>query len=257
MPSDELLPAPPLDQIPVPWPNGTPYTHITAAIVVWNDQDRLRALLAHIRPFFETLAVVVQRSPDDTLEVAQEWADVVVQDEHRGFGDASFGPLLLPRVRTTWTLKVDADEWPTDELLFTLSSATWAAEQAGVEAVWIPFRSWVEENEWKQDHSHLRLFHTKRSWPPLLHSRPPIFKGLVWHTGHMLHKRTLDEMIQDYLRYWEVGRGTPTWDEHNSMMMEHACRGAAATKGWAWVKAFPWWPEVLAISFDGMDPEEA
>lgn len=257
MPSDELLPAPPLSEIPVGVPNQVPYTHITAAIVVWNDAHRLKLLLDRLRPWFETIAVVVQDSPDATLTVAKSLADIVTTDVHHGYGDASFGPVLLPRVKTPWTLKLDADEWPEDELLESLSSATWAAEHAGLEAVWIPFRSWVQGNEWKQDHAHLRLFMTKRGWPNTLHSRPPIFKAYVWHTGHILHKRSLDEMIQDYLSYWEVGQGNPGWEQHNAMMMEHACRGAAVTEGWAWVKAFPWWPEVQAISFGGRDPEEA
>ena len=86
-----------------------PYSHITPAIVVWNDPDRLWKLLKRIRPFFETIAVNVQcdnpRDPgdDDTFAAAEEIADILVTSRVAGFGDATFGPDLLPRIKTKWT----------------------------------------------------------------------------------------------------------------------------------------------------------
>jgi len=239
----------------IPYPNPTPYTHIAFACVVWQDAARLRDLLAYVRPYFGQLFVAVQRSTDGTLGAAMELADVVVEDDHRGFGDASFGPLLLPKIPHLWTLKVDVDEWPSSDLLASLSHATWAADMAGVDGVWIPFGSAVDGQEYNEQHSHLRLFKTKKGWPGLLHSRPPIHQAIIWRRGQYRHDRTLDEMMQDYLRYYEVGRGNPSWDEHNTMMMREACRGVATVKGWPYVKGFAWWPEVLEISFSGMDPD--
>lgn len=245
-------PAPPLKEVVaqsgIPYPNGHPYTHITFTIVVWNDQERLRALLTKVRPWFETLAVVVQESPDDTLAVARSLADIVVEDKHHGFGDASYGPKLLPKVETPWSLKLDCDEWPSDDLLGSLSNATWYAEHvAHTGGVWIPFRSWVDGIEYTESHGHLRLFTTKVGWVPMLHSRPPIEDGIWWPTGHIRHERSLQEMILDYLNYLRIGRHDAGWTAHNRLMIRSACHGTAAVKGWDYVRSHDWWPQVEAI----------
>lgn len=238
------------------YPNVIPYTHITFAIVVWNDQTRLHLLLDYVRPFFASLAVAVQQSEDSTLSVAREMADIVVTDAHRGYGDASFGPLLLPAIKTPWTLKVDVDEWPSEDFLQSLASATWLCEQRAEtsDGAWIPFHSSVDGIEYTEQHGHLRLFRTALGWPATLHSRPMTEKTVYWHTGHIRHDRTLDEMMQDYLRYWNVGRGNDAWDAHNKLMMHHACAGTAASKGWDYVRSFEWWPRVEAIAFEESKP---
>lgn len=231
------------------------YEDITFAIVVWNDAERLRALLEHVRPWFDKLAVVVQKSPDHTLGVAMDLADIVVVDKHHGFGDASFGPQLLPQIDTTWTFKVDCDEWPTEDLLNHLGTYVEEAEKQGVKGVWIPFRSWVEGNEYTEQHGHLRLFHTSLGWPATLHSRPPIENGLRGEVGFIEHRRTLDEMMSDYINYYRIGKGNPGWDAHNTLMMKSACSGVASRKGWKYVRSFPWWPDVRDAAFGGKEPE--
>jgi hypothetical protein len=233
------------------------YDDITLAIVVWNDAERLEKLLKYVRPWFKYVAVAVQRSPDDTLAVAKEYADILSEDEHRGFGDASFGPLLLPHIRTTWTFKVDADEWPTEQLLRNLGMLTMLAKEQGNRGVWVPFRSWMDGVEWEEQHSHLRLWHTNVPWPPMLHSRPMIddtVEGLRWQDfGCIEHRRSTDEMIQDYLNYYRVGLGNKNWEKHNKEMMRSACTGLADRKGWGRVRSYPWWPEVRDIAFEGKE----
>jgi hypothetical protein len=254
--SDNPSPAPDAQRVSeqsgIPLPNPAPYSHITAALVAWNEESRIGPLLRHLRPFFDTLAVGVQKGDDRTADIASDWADILVFDEHRGFGDATFGPRVLPQITTRWAFKVDCDEWPDPELLSSLSTATWYAETNDYQAVWIPFRSSVEGIEYEEQHAHMRLFQTRLGWPGLLHSRPPADRSCLWGTGHIRHDRSLDEMMQDYLRYWKVGRGNPGWDAHNRLMMESACRGTAAIKGWDYVRNYPWWPEVEAIAFDGV-----
>jgi hypothetical protein len=243
---------PPLDEIVsqsgISFPNGAPYTHISFVMVVWNDQGRASRLLARIRPYFEQVVIGVQQSPDDTLEVASFYADVLVEDAHHGYGDATFGPKLLPRVRTPWTLKLDADEWPSDDLLDSLSNATWYADHvAHTRGVWIPFRSAVDGIEYEEQHSHLRLFHTSAGWPATLHSRPPIEDGILWSSGYIRHDRSLDELVRDYMSYLRVGEGNSQWTEHNRAMIRSACIGTADKKGWEYVMGYEWWPQVAVI----------
>ena len=249
---DNPEPVPALEEIiaesGVPYPNGHPYSHITFAMVAWNEGARLDGLLASVRPFFTRMVVGVQKSDDDTLEIARKYADVVVEDEHRGYGDATFGPLVLPQVRSPWTLKIDADEMPSPDLLDSLSNATWWADHhVHTKGVWIPFHSSVEDNEYEEQHAHLRLFHTDVGWPRTMHSRPNVQDGVLWQTGYVRHDRSLDELVQDYLRYLEIGKGNAGWTAHNKMMIRNACEGVAATKGWEYVQSFPWWSEVMPV----------
>lgn len=242
-----------------------PYTHITAAIVVWNDPERLMRLLEHIAPYFANIVVNVQTdeqdpTDDETFLAAEEISTIIVTSAVAGFGDASFGPDALRAVNTKWTMKIDADELPSIELLESLSYATWSAEhsfQEPLDALWIPFRSWVEGQEYEERHAHMRLFETRLGWPPLLHSTPPSKRSALWNApgGHFRHERTLDEMMQDYLRYYQVGLANSGWTEHNRLMMRSACNGVAAVKGWAFVKSHEWWPAVLAAGYAGEDPE--
>jgi len=248
--SPELVPA--LSEIEkasgIEYPNGHPYGHITFTLVAWNEEERLGALLDHVRPYFERLVVGVQASGDDTLAIARGIADVVVEDDHRGYGDATFGPKVLPQVLTPWTLKVDADEWPSEDLLKSLSNATWWADHsAHTRGVWIPFRSSVDGIGYDEQHSHLRLFHTDAGWPAALHSRPPIQDGVLWQTGHIRHDRTLDELVQDYLRYLDKSGKNAGWIAHNKMMIRSACEGTASVKGWDYVMGHEWWPQAQKV----------
>lgn len=238
----------------IPVPNPVPYEHITFAVVAWNEAHRIGRLLDYVRPWFRTIAVVVQESTDDTEYIVSQRADVLLRDAHRGFGDASFGPILLPAVTTPWTFKCDADEWPSEDLLSSLASATWFAETNKRDGMWVPFHSAVDGIEYTESHGHLRLFRTSLGWPGTLHSRPMTDNTYWWPVGHIRHNRTLDEMMRDYLRYWHAGRGNPGWDAHNKLMMYHACRGTAEQKGWDYVRAFDWWPEIEAIAFTEEQP---
>lgn len=243
-----------VDRSGIAYPAPRPYTHITAALVAWNEAPRIEALLKHLRPWFDTLAVAVQRSTDGTEDIAARHADTLVFDDHRGYGDATFGPKLLPQVRTRWTLKVDCDEWPDEELLGSLAHVTWYLDDRGLDGAWIPFHSAVEGLEYTEQHAHLRLFATKVGWPATLHSRPMTSDAIYWPHGHIRHDRSLDEVARDYLRYWHIGRGNAGWEAHNRVMMFEACRGTADALGWEFVQSFPWWPEIESIAFTETKP---
>jgi hypothetical protein len=249
--------APPLDEIVaasgIPASNGNPYTHISATLVAWNEQVRIGRLLPYLRPYFEEIVVGVQESDDDTLRIAREFADTVVVDKHHGFGDATYGPRVLPFVSKPWSFKVDCDEWPNEELLGSLSNATWYAREHDLDGIWIPFRSAVDGIEYEEQHGHLRLFQTHVGWPATLHSRPMIENTAYWRAGFIRHDRSLDELVRDYLRYLRIGQGNAGWDFHNRLMIRSACMGTAQQKGWAYVQSFDWWPEVAAKAYDEGD----
>jgi hypothetical protein len=237
-------------------PNPIPYTDATAGMVLWNEAHRLPALLDALQPVFERTTIVVQESSDATLQIALDRKrprDVVLTDQWRGTGDASM-PLLMRRISTPWAFVLAGDEMPDDMLLRSLWTASWWASQNQIDGIWVDFISTIEGVEAKEQVSHLRLFRTGLGWPSTMHSRPAAKKDGHWPHGRVVHARTLDEMIRDYLRYYQRGRGNRGWEAHNKMMMEHACRGVAAVRGWAFVRGFEWWPQVRLLCFGGKDP---
>lgn len=233
-------------------PNVGPYTDCSFVAVAWNEADRAPRLLELARHWFTHLVIGVQESSDDTLAIARDYAsrpgDQVIEHPHFGFGDASM-PDLVGLAKTPWVFVVAFDELPNDELLESLWSATAYAERVGGDGIWIPFESIVEDVGYEEQHGHLRLFRRSLGWPKTLHSRPQGRHELWWPYGKIRHERSLDEMVRDYLRYYELGRGNTGWERHNLLMLHDACAGVAAVKGWDFVQAFEWWPEVKRLAF--------
>jgi hypothetical protein len=234
------------------YPSIVPYEHCTFVGVAWNEEQRAPALLTMAREWFAKIVVGVQKSDDRTLEIAQSIAnrpgDQVVKHTHYGFGDASM-PDLIAKVKTPWVFVVAFDEMPDDELLGCIGLATSYAEQNGHDGLWIPFKSIVEESVYTEQHGHLRLFRQSLGWPKTMHSRPEGKSEAWWPYGSIVHERSLDEMMIDYLRYYELGKGDKGWVAHNKLMMHDACVVIAESKGWDFVKAHEWWPRVEAIAF--------
>jgi hypothetical protein len=236
--------------------------NVTAGGVFWNEAHRLPSLLRLLIQEFSHITVVIQESTDASLEIASQLLvgkhDVVLTDEHHGAGDPSY-PLLLANVSTPWTFIVSGDETPSADLLDTLSIAVEWAEDNDLEGLWIPFRSTIEGFDFtgEQD-SHLRLFRTSVGWPRAkLHSRPMTDKTAPWRLGYISHDRSLDEMVEDYLRYLELGKDNVDWTRHNTMMLHDAVSKVAERRGsWSEIFERPWWPQVRDLAFVGYTPPE-
>lgn len=248
----QLTPREIAEWVEISYPSVGPYHHCTFVAVAWNEERRAPKLLDVARQWFSRMVIGVQESTDGTLSIVNALADrsgdQIVRHPHHGFGDASM-PDLVSRVKTPWTFVVAFDEMPDEELLSSLKLATAYAEKKGVDGIWIPFHSIVEGIEYTEQHGHLRLFRTRLGWPKTLHSRPRGNKEIWWPHGVIRHERSLDEMMRDYLRYYELGRENPGWTRHNRQMMQDACTGVAALKGWGFVEGHDWWPAVQRIAF--------
>ena len=238
-------------------PNIPPFEDCTFVTVAWNEERRIGPLLDLAKEWFPAIVVGVQESQDRTLEIAEASAnrarDRVLREPHLGFGEASM-PRLIEAAKTPWVFSVACDELPSLDLLESLDSAMAYAMQERAGGVWINFRSIVEGVEYNEQHGHLRLFRSGLGWPQTLHSRPKAKIEIWWPYGHIRHERSLDEMMQDYLRYWDLGRGNKGWERHNREMMHDACEGVAQAKGWGFVQSFGWWPAVKEIAFKEENP---
>jgi len=245
-------------------PNRGPYTDCTGVMVAWNEEARMPALLKLMKRWFSNLVVGVQESTDSTLKIAESLAnrpgDQVLREPHLGYGDASMDR-IVSAVRTPWLFDIALDEMPSKELLESMWTATAYAESVGAEGVWIPFHTLVDgvesvsEQQDPMSSGHLRLFRRSLGWPKTLHSRPSARIELWWPYGRIDHVRSLDEMMQDYLRYFQIGKGNRGWEAHNILMMHDACVGVAAEKGWPYVQSFAWWSAVRDLAFEGKEPD--
>ena len=240
-------------------PNIGPYEAVSLLIVAYNESVRIGPLITWLQPWFTEFVVCVQESDDDTLYIARELLpdEMVVSDKHWGHGDASF-PMMVSRARTPWCFVVSCDEMPNLELLQSIRSATALAEcdRNTSEAVWFNFVSTIDGVEVPEQNAHLRLFKSHVGWPATLHSRPATNKGYLWPYGVISHDRSLDEMVRDYLGYFEIGRGNAGWEAHNLMMMREACKFVARVKGTEYVTHHEWWPEVQVLAFAGGDLDD-
>jgi hypothetical protein len=230
-----------------------PSKDVTFAGVYWQEAERLPKLLRYVRPWFESIVVGVQESEDGTLAIARELADVVVEDVHHGYAEPTFAEVLRA-IRTPWTMVVSGDETPSEPLLDSLGDMVTASEQSTnppIDGFRIKFRSSIDGIDFtgEQD-GHVRVFKTRCQWPKTMHSEPRTEKNSVWPVGHIDHDRSLDEMMRDYLSYYERGHGNPGWEKHNRLMMRGACNSIAHYKGWVYVQSFPWWPQVKAFAYD-------
>jgi hypothetical protein len=240
----------------------SPWTDVTFAGVYWQEEKRLPKLLSFVRPWFKNIVVGVQEGSDKTLEIARKHADIVVEDAHHGYAEPTFSK-VLERIKTPWTFVVSGDEMPSWDLLDSFQSMLDRVASGvsplrpgnvptpgPIDGLWIPFRSTIDGIDFTAEtDGHVRVFRSDLWWPTTMHSGPQCRNVDEWRVGSISHDRSLDEMVKDYLSYFAIGKGNPGWDAHNLMMMREACKGVAATKGWEYVKAFPWWGEVEALAF--------
>lgn len=235
-------------------PAEPPVPDCTFVTVAWNEEKRIEVLLDIAKEWFPYLVVGVQESTDSTLQLAGSIADrpgdQVLREPHHGYGDASM-PRLLDAVKTKWAFVVSCDELPSVDLLQSTQAAMAYADFLGAGGVWVEFHSIIEGIEYVEQHGHLRLFRAELGWPRTLHSRPKARVEIWWPYGHIRHERSLDEMMQDYLRYWDIGRGNVGWESHNRQMMHDACESVALSRGWDFVRSHGWWPAVQQIAFIG------
>jgi hypothetical protein len=239
-------------------PKGAPWTDVAFVGVYHDDAERVGKLLKFVRPWFTRIVVGIQTDDPDndaTLAVAREVADEVIVDSVHGIPEPTFGKVLAKADRI-WSFLVSADESPSTKLLGSFQKVL--DQHPRNDGFWIRFLSSIDGIDYPSEQdNHLRLFLTRLSWPTTMHSRPPATNAafLGPEFGHIRHDRSLDEMMVDYLRYYEMGKTNKGWTAHNKLMMQEACSATAKAKGWEYVKGFEWWPSVRDIAFEGTDPE--
>jgi len=139
-------------------------------ILAKNEEALLPRLLERMDPYVSDIVITDTGSTDTTIALALAAGARICQTTlERGFGEAR--NVGLSRVTLPWVIQVDADEWPSDELLQWLTG--WVPN-AVVGGVWIRRHNLVGGKaigertfEW-----HPRIFRSGYRFVGLLHEHP-------------------------------------------------------------------------------------
>jgi hypothetical protein len=223
--------------------------NVSAVSVLWNEAARVEGLLTQLTAHFPEVVVVVQKSSDRTLLLAERvlrgHQDIVVEDEWRGAGDFSM-PLALSHVRNEWAFVVSGDEIPSDDLLASIPDAVAQMERDRNDGAFIECQERIEGVPYVEHGRHVRLFRTSTGWEARLHSAATHENVIRWPIGHIQHDRSLNEVFEDYLRYIRIAEEAEDGNlvNLNINTIYRAANLVADAKGWKYVHAQPAWPEV-------------
>ena len=88
---------------------------ITAIILTRNEQDYIEECIESIRNVVKRIVVVDSFSEDDTVELAKKAGAEVYQHEFFNYAKQYMYAVEIADVKTTWILRIDADERLTEE----------------------------------------------------------------------------------------------------------------------------------------------
>lgn len=95
---------------------------LSVYIPTLNEEINLPQCLASVKKLGATVFVVDSNSADRTAEIARAAGCQVVTGDWRTFSDKMNWAISELPIQTPWTLRIDADEWLTDELIDELKS---------------------------------------------------------------------------------------------------------------------------------------
>lgn len=166
--------------------------------VVCNEAKRLPDFIAAHRPLVDEVVLVVQESQDETLWLARQLADTVVEHPRYGYCEAS-RPAAVAAARGRWLLALDADETLTEYGRILLPY--WTAAAVGAYAL---RRRTTLDGATIEDSTHCRLFARQSVRVPTgLHScfEPTVPVVVIDGEIVIAHHKTRQEQTDDDARY--------------------------------------------------------
>lgn len=194
---------------------------ISLTMVVCNEAHRLGPMLAWIRPLVAQIVVVVQQSDDDTLAIARELADVVIEHPRHGYCEASREAASLASAFDV-QLVLDADEQLTLAFATQLPAALDATRLGEVDGYRLRRTFWRDGKHEFTGDAHYRLIHRRgvrflneihtepqaKDWRrvPTWGGEEPAGDGGIFLPEQLaiLHVKTTEEQLRDELRCEEL-----------------------------------------------------
>lgn len=195
-------------------------SRLTAVIHTKNSAATLAGCLRSVA-FADQILVMDMASHDHTLEIARKFTPLILNHPDVGFVEPARA-VALAKVKTEWTLVIDADEEVPPALQNFIEELL--TQAAASDAYYLPrrnlvFHRWIEHSGWWPDYQ-LRLFRTgKVSWPDRIHAQPQIHGTAQFLPAEpqlaLIHHnyQSIEQFLDRLNRYTsiEVDRGqTPT-----------------------------------------------
>lgn len=181
-------------------------------MIVKNEEALLPALLAHMSRWVHEMVIVDTGSTDRTFEIARQWTPLAYRhDLDMDFSAAR--NYALERASTPWILQVDADEWPTEELLRWIEEALVRGFLAPYEGVWVTRENLVAGQGIGTNtlEHHVRMFRRKYRFTGRIHESVgvPVTRLISAPSDFfLLHHKTQarQEMQNERYEAWEEQR---------------------------------------------------
>ncbi len=157
---------------------------VTAIIPCFNEEKNIRKALESVR-WADEVMVVDSFSTDNTLDIAREFTDVILQREYEN--SASQKNWAIPQAKHDWIILLDADEWATPELEAEVKQILTNPQK---DAYWIYRQNYfmgekIRYSGWQNDRV-VRLFRRSCRYEPLHVHAEVITKGI--EVGVLKHK---------------------------------------------------------------------
>jgi hypothetical protein len=91
---------------------------ISAYIISFNEEAKIEACLARLKGLVDEIVLVDSGSTDRTLELAEPYADVIIEHPFEGYLEQK--NYAISQTRHDWVLNVDSDEQVSEELAASL-----------------------------------------------------------------------------------------------------------------------------------------
>lgn len=177
---------------------------ISAAIIAYNEEDRLPDTLASLEGVADEVVVIDSYSSDRTVEIARNAGARVIQNRFEDYGQQK--NFAMAQAGHDWILNLDADERLSPELKRALTALREKGEPVDVTAFTIKRKTyylgrWIRHSGWYPDRK-VRLFRKEAaSWQGRVHERLNVGGAVAPLPGDILHFTYRD--IGDHVRRLE------------------------------------------------------
>lgn len=165
---------------------------ISLCMVIHNQGNYLRRALTSAKDLVNEIVIVDQGSTDQTVNIAKEFADVLVRKRLKGNADPD-REYCASLARGEWILFLDADEYLSPMLQKKIPKL---AVDRFMDVFWIKFKNLVNGRDIKDilgDDWHPRLYRKGAVvWSAQAHVHPEIKAPMqAWVDAPIIHDRTL------------------------------------------------------------------
>jgi len=179
---------------------------LSLTIATKNESENIEKCISSV-PFVDEIIVVDDCSTDDTVQKAIDLGARVITRESKGSFHENKN-LAIQEAKGDWILSLDADEFVTEELALSMSTALSNPDFDGylVDRHNFFLGRWIRGCGWYPDYI-LRLFRKGTAWWPLeIHDTPKLQKGNAYAgmlEGPLIHfsYKDLDQYFDKFNRY--------------------------------------------------------